>query len=115
MVYRDHFIAAKICAILRNIRDTAQRLALVKGLNDAEAHALARTGKVIVHIDGGLHATEVAGGAAHHPARLQPGERERRPRSTHILDNVILLLWFSINPDGQNMVATGIAESGHAV
>ena len=27
------------------------------------------------------------------------------PETTAILDNVILLLWFSINPDGQNMVA----------
>src|ERR1700677_3885954 len=49
-------------------RDSARRLALVKGLSEADAHALARTGKVIVHIDGGLHATEVAG--AQHTIQL---------------------------------------------
>src|ERR1700683_3462317 len=33
-------------------RDAARKLALVKGLSEADAHALARAGKVIVHIDG---------------------------------------------------------------
>ena len=71
---RDWYIAiissAKNLRDFEKYRDTAQRLALVRGLNDADAHALARTGKVIVHIDGGLHATEVARGAAYHSARL---------------------------------------------
>ena len=31
------------------------------GLDDAAARALAREGKAIVHLDGGLHSTEVAG------------------------------------------------------
>src|SRR5580698_1302064 len=85
-------------------RDTARRLALVKGLNEADAHALARTGKVIVHIDGGLHATEVA--AAQHTIQLAYNlVNGDTPEIRNILDNVILLLWFSINPDGQNMVA----------
>ena len=69
---RDWYIAiissAKNLADLDKYKDTAKRLALVKGLNDAEAHALARNGKVIVHIDGGLHATEVAG--AQHTIQL---------------------------------------------
>ena len=104
LVFRDHFLGYKICAILKNIKDTAQRLALVKGLSDADAHALARTGKVIVHIDGGLHATEVAG--AQHTIQLAYNlVNGNTPETKAILDNVILLLWFSINPDGQNMVA----------
>ena len=85
-------------------RDTARRLALVKGLNEADAHALARTGKVIVHIDGGLHATEVA--AAQHTIQLAYNlVNGDAPEIRNILDNVILLLWFSINPDGQTAVA----------
>ena len=64
-------------ADLDKYKDTARRLALVKGLTDAQAHELAHNGKVIVHIDGGLHATEVAPRAACHPARLQPGDRHR--------------------------------------
>ncbi len=76
----------------------------MKGLSDADARALARTGKVIVHIDGGLHATEVAG--AQHTIQLAYNlVTKTDPETTAILDNVILVLWFSINPDGQNQVA----------
>ena len=42
-------------------REIAQRLAHPQGLTDAEAQQLAHEGKALVHIDGGLHATEVAG------------------------------------------------------
>src|SRR3954454_5098392 len=85
-------------------KDTARRLALVRGLNDAQARELARSGKVIVHIDGGLHATEAAG--AQHTIQLAYNLATRKdPETAAILDNVILLLWFSINPDGQNQVA----------
>jgi hypothetical protein len=105
---RDWYIAiissAKNLADLDKYKDTAKRLALVKGLTDEQAHTLAHNGKVIVHIDGGLHATEVA------PAQMTIQlaynlVTASDPDTTAILDNVILLLWFSINPDGQNMVA----------
>ena len=42
-------------------REIWQRLAHPQGLTDAEAQKLAAEGKALVHIDGGLHATEVAG------------------------------------------------------
>jgi hypothetical protein len=105
---RDWYIAiissARNLADLDKYKDTAKRLALVKGLTDEQAHTLAHTGKAIVAIDAGLHATEVA------PAQMaiQLGYNlvtASDPETTAILDNVILLLWFSINPDGQNMVA----------
>jgi hypothetical protein len=104
----DWYIAiissAKNLAELDKYKDTAKRLALVKGLSDADAHALARTGKAIVHIDGGLHATEVAG--AQHTIQLAYNlVTKTDPEVANILDNVILVLWFSINPDGQNQVA----------
>lgn len=84
-------------------KDTARRLALVRGLNDAQARALAHSGKAIVHIDGGLHATEVA--HAQHTIQLAYNlVTGTDPETAAILDNVILVLWFSINPDGQNMV-----------
>src|SRR5437016_3456397 len=38
-------------AKLEQYKDTARRLALVKGLTDAQARELARNGKVMVHID----------------------------------------------------------------
>src|SRR5919198_2576566 len=46
---------------LDKYKDISRRLALARGLNDEQAKALARDGKVIVHLDGGLHSTEVAG------------------------------------------------------
>ncbi|MEJ2206513.1 MAG: hypothetical protein P8170_20665, partial [Gemmatimonadota bacterium] len=45
---------------LRNVeryREIARRLAHPGDMGDEEAHRLARDGKAIVHIDGGLHAT----------------------------------------------------------
>ncbi len=93
---------------LRNLdryKGISQRLAHPAGMTDEEARNLAAEGRAIVHIDGGLHATEVA--HAQHTIQLAydlvTGNED--PEIRAILDNVILLLWFSINPDGQDMVA----------
>src|SRR5690606_10790496 len=85
-------------------REIARRLANPAGLSEDEAEALAREGKVIVHLDGGLHASEVAG--PQHTIQLAYDllARGDEPEFAHILDNVILLLWPTINPDGQQMV-----------
>ncbi len=102
--YVAYISSAKNLAELDQYKETAKKLALVRGLSDADAHALARTGKAIVHIDGGLHATEVAG--AQHTIQLAYNlVTKTDPETAAILDNVILVLWFSINPDGQNQVA----------
>src|ERR1700691_5943568 len=82
--------SAKNLAELDKYKDTAKRLALVKGLSDSDARALARTGKAIVHIDGGLHATEVAG--AQHTIQLAYNLVTNTDSDTaKILDNVILV------------------------
>ncbi len=109
----DWYIAvissAQNLADLDKYKDTARRLALVKGLTEAQAHELAHNGKVIVHIDGGLHATEVA--PAQHAIQLAYNlVSAKDPETTAILDNVILLLWFSINPDGQNKVVELVSQ-----
>jgi len=49
-------------ARLDEYKKNARRLAIADGLDDASARELARNSKVIVHIDGGLHSSEVAGG-----------------------------------------------------
>jgi hypothetical protein len=86
-------------------REIARRLAHPQGLTDAEAHRLAREGKAFVHIDGGLHATEVAGWM-HTPQLLYDiVSRANEPEMKGVLDNVVLMLWPTINPDGQQMVA----------
>src|SRR5438270_592136 len=45
-------------------KQISKRLALAEGLTDDEAHALAREGKAVIFMDGGLHATETVGSQA---------------------------------------------------
>ncbi len=89
---------------LEELRQISQQLAQARDLDDDGARRLAERGKAIVHIDSGLHATEVA--HAQHALQLAydlavDGDD---PEIQTILDEVVLLLWFSLNPDGQNMV-----------
>jgi zinc carboxypeptidase len=86
-------------------REIWQRLAHPQGLTDAEAQKLAAEGKALVHIDGGLHATEVAG-PQHTPLLAYDlVSKANEPATRTMLENVILMLWPTINPDGQQMVA----------
>ena len=86
-------------------REIWQRLAHPQGLTDAEAQKLAAEGKALVHIDGGLHATEVAG-PQHTPLLAYDlVSKANEPATKAMLDNVVLMLWPTINPDGQQMVA----------
>ena len=86
-------------------KEIAGQLAWPRDMSPEQARALAREGRAIVHIDGGLHATEVA--HAQHTIQLAYDlvSTEGDSQIDRILDQVILVLWFSINPDGQNMVA----------
>jgi len=87
-------------------REIARRLAHPQGLSEAEARQLSREGRAFVHIDGGLHSTEVAG-PQHTPLLLYDLlRRANDPDIKLILDNVVLMLWPTINPDGQQMVAS---------
>jgi hypothetical protein len=86
-------------------REIARRLAHPDGVSEGEARQLAAEGKAFVHIDGGLHATEVAG-PQHTPLlAYELLSRASEPDTKAILDNVVLMLWPTINPDGQQMVA----------
>jgi Zinc carboxypeptidase len=85
-------------------REIARRLAHPEGLTDAEAKALAREGKAFVHIDGGLHATEIAGPQQTPQLLYDLLARADQPEMKEVLDNVIFMLWPTINPDGMQMV-----------
>jgi hypothetical protein len=105
---RDWFIAfisdAANLAQLDHYKDVSRRLAVARGITDEQAHAMARDMKPIVHIDGGLHASEVA----NHQHTIQLGYdlvASEEPEFQTIRKDLIVELWFSINPDGQNMVA----------
>ncbi|GAB1446205.1 M14 family metallopeptidase [Flammeovirgaceae bacterium] len=90
---------------IENIKNITKRLAHPEGLSESEAKALAASGKPIVHIDGGVHATEVAG--PNHTLTLvyEILSKADTPKMKSILDNVVLMLYPTINPDGQTMVA----------
>ncbi|HEX3748230.1 MAG TPA: M14 metallopeptidase family protein [Bryobacteraceae bacterium] len=91
-------------AQLDHYKDMSRRLALSRGISDEQAHAMAREIKPIIHIDGGLHATEVA----NHQHTITLGYdlvTSESPEIKAIRQNLIVELWFSINPDGQTAVA----------
>jgi len=98
-------------ANLERWRDIAQQLARADGLTDEQARALAREGRALVDISGGLHASEVAG--AQHTIQLAYDlvSKSSEPRTKAILDNVVLLLWPSLNPDGQDIVVDWYREN----
>ena len=91
-------------AQLDHYKDVSRRLALARGINEEQARALARETKPIIHIDGGLHASEVA----NHQHTIQLGydlATSESPEIQAIRRDLIVELWFSINPDGQTAVA----------
>jgi hypothetical protein len=95
---------------LDHYKDVSRRLAVARGVSDEQAHELARETKPIIHIDGGLHASEVA----NHQHTIQLGydlATSEQPDFRAIRQNLIVELWFSINPDGQNIVANWYREN----
>ncbi len=91
-------------AKLEEYKKNARQLAIADGLNDVQALALARQSKAIVHIDGGLHSSEVAGGQHSIALAYKLLSAKNDPEIDAILDNVILVLWPTLNPDGQDMI-----------
>jgi hypothetical protein len=91
-------------AKLDETKQIASRLAHATDLNDDQALQLARTSKVVVHIDGGLHASEVAGPQHTMVLAYKLVSAQNDPQIDAILDNVVLVLWPTLNPDGQDMV-----------
>jgi len=91
---------------LRNkarIQEIGKRLADPRGLSDAEAERLVREGKSVVLVTCNIHSSEIASSQmamewAHALATANDAETKRR------LDNVVLLLVPSLNPDGQQMI-----------
>jgi hypothetical protein len=96
-------------ARIERLRSIAQRLAHPEGLTDAEARRLAAEGKAFVHLDGGCHATEVAGPQMIPQLAYDLVARAGEPAVREILANAVVMLWPSMNPDGQQMVGEWVA------
>ncbi len=88
---------------LARYKDIAQRLAAAEGLSSDQARALAREGKAVVWIDGGLHATETAG--SQQLLEMAYQMLSRNDAETLRLLNEDILLCVAANPDGQELVA----------
>jgi hypothetical protein len=84
-------------------RDVSRRLALAEGLSDGQARELARDGKAVVWIDGGLHADEVLG-AQQLIELVYQLTSQTDPETERILRDVIVLAAHA-NPDGHELVA----------
>ena len=88
---------------LERYRQIAARLARAEGVDSAEARRLAREGKAVVWIDGGLHATEVLGAQQLMETLWQLVSRDDA-ETRRILDDVIVLMVHA-NPDGMDLVS----------
>jgi len=102
----DLFLAAisseKNIANKKRLQEIARRIADPRGLSVQDEGALVREGKVFLLITCNIHATEIGASQmalewAHALATAEDAETKRR------LDEVVLLLLPSINPDGQIM------------
>lgn len=85
-------------------KEVSRRLGDARGLTDAEAQALAKDSKIIVHIDGGMHSSEVADHQLPIALAYKLLSSKGDPEVDKILDDVILVLWPTLNPDGQDMI-----------
>lgn len=101
----------KNLAKVERYREIAQRLAHPEGLTDDQARKLAFEGKALVHIDGGCHATEVAGPQMIPQLAYDLLAKTDEPRVRGILENEIVILWPSMNPDGQQWVGEWLNQN----
>lgn len=89
---------------LERWKTMSQKLSRAR-ISDEEAQELARTGKAIVWIDGGMHANETAHGQMT-PELAYRVITEETPEMQKIRENVIFLLMPMMNPDGVNIMSS---------
>lgn len=90
-------------ARLEHYRQISRTLALADGVDEDSARVLAREGKAVVWIDGGLHASEVLGAQQLMETVYQMVSRSDE-ETVRFLDDVIML-FVQANPDGQDLLA----------
>ena len=88
---------------LPRYQEIARRLARADGVSEAQAREMAREGKAIVWIDGGLHATEVLGSQQLIQWVYEMVSKDD-PETLRFLRDDILLATL-VNPDGMDLVS----------
>jgi len=88
---------------LAKYKTISQKLAHAEGVTEEQAHQLARDGKAIVWIDGGLHASETVGSQQLMETVYQLVSRTD-PETIRLLNDDIVLC-VQANPDGQEIEA----------
>jgi len=88
---------------LDRYKEIARQLSQAEGLTDETARALAREGKAVIWIDGGLHATEVLG-AQQLIETIYTFASRTDEETMRILRDVIILAAHA-NPDGMELVS----------
>ncbi|NWG12736.1 MAG: peptidase [Acidobacteria bacterium] len=88
---------------LQRLKEIARRMALAEGISEGDARAMAREGRAVVWIDGGLHGTEVVGAQQLIEMAYQMVSREDA-ETLRFLQDVVLLLACA-NPDGMELVS----------
>ncbi len=89
---------------LAKYKAISQKMARAEGLSESEASQLAKEGKAVVWIDGGLHATETV--VVHQWIETMYQFLTRNDEETQrILKNTIIL-FVHANPDGQELVSS---------
>jgi hypothetical protein len=84
-------------------RRIAEQLARAEGITAEQARQLAKEGKGIVWIDGGLHATEVLGAQQLIESNWQLVSRD--DEETQRLRNDLIIVMVHANPDGMELVS----------
>ena len=88
---------------LARYRQISKSMHDARGIDSTMARAMAKEGKAVVWIDGGLHATEVLGANQLIETNWQLVSRNDE-ETTRILNDVIVIMVHA-NPDGMQMVA----------
>jgi hypothetical protein len=88
---------------LDTYKNISLKLARAEGLTDAEAKALAKQGKAVVWIDGGLHANETVG--AHQLIETAYQLITRTDEETQMILDRDIILMVHANPDGQEIIS----------
>ena len=95
---------------LAHYQEISKRLGFAEGLTDAQAHALAKEGKAVVWIDGGLHATETLG--AQQLGEMVYEMVSRNDEETRRFLDDCIILFVHANPDGNDLVADWYMRNG---